>query len=587
MNRQLDVAARAIAIALTAVLADGSTATFTPSNVSTSGVYYFNSATGNDANDCRSAANACKTIAKAMLHTYAPGEKLLFVGSFAGNLTMTPKTVPSLGDPAKPIIIGSMDPANRATITAKVGGETGIVQISGVSGVTVTDLILRGPATATAGTMPRGGVMVQNPSSRQIRGLIIRNSDIGGIARYEASRNRSDPNIQGDFGANIFIAGSPGTGGISDVLIENNDVHGLNGVTSYDDTGIAGFGGQPITNITVRGNRVYDIGGGPPGLPPGRAYPPMGDGIQANGWSNVLIEHNVVHDVGANMKNCGGPAGILTINVDGALIQFNEVYNVQPAPRYDNGCDWIGIDLDNNTINSVVQYNYTHDNFNSGLYIFDVSGTANNLTLRYNISENDSWGGYLGFGAIAISVSGAPNVYIYGNTTFNNRTYSGPLYQNANQGAAAFSIAGNGNFGGLIANNLFIVGPMNDGACGGFMARVYQPGWNPPVNIKNNHFHCVGGWRWEGFWRNDFLSGQDFSSIAAASSKFQSTTTGDPMITAGGIGPNGYVLKRGSPIIGAGTDYRPLVPSPPTADYFGNSISAGAPNIGADAAAHR
>src|SRR5437016_950055 len=92
-----------------------------------------------------------------------------------------------------------------------------------------------------------------------------------------------------------------------------------------------------------------------------------------------------------------------------------------PPPRLDNGCDWIGIDLDNNTTNSVVQYNYTHDNFNSGLYIFfDAPGTSNNLTLRYNISENDSWGGFMGFGAIVISVSGAPNVYIYGNTTFNN-----------------------------------------------------------------------------------------------------------------------------------------------------------------------
>jgi hypothetical protein len=73
----------------------------------------------------------------------------------------------SFGDPAKPI--GSIDPANRATITATVGGKTGIVQISGVSGITVTDLILRGPTTASAGTMPRGGVMVQNPSSRPIR----------------------------------------------------------------------------------------------------------------------------------------------------------------------------------------------------------------------------------------------------------------------------------------------------------------------------------------------------------------------------------------------------------------------------------
>src|SRR6516225_11114657 len=138
------------------------TDTFTPPPTSTS--YYFNSTIGNDANDCKSAANACKTIAKAMSLKYGAGDKLLFAGSFSGNVTITPRTVPSLGDSRFPIIVGSLDPNNRATITARTGGETGIVQISGVSGVTVTDLILRGPATATAETMPRGGVMVQNPS---------------------------------------------------------------------------------------------------------------------------------------------------------------------------------------------------------------------------------------------------------------------------------------------------------------------------------------------------------------------------------------------------------------------------------------
>jgi hypothetical protein len=77
MIARIDLATKAIVIAQTALLATvGSAATFTPSNPP-SGVYYFNSATGNDANDCRSAANACKTIAKAMSRIYAPGEKLL------------------------------------------------------------------------------------------------------------------------------------------------------------------------------------------------------------------------------------------------------------------------------------------------------------------------------------------------------------------------------------------------------------------------------------------------------------------------------------------------------------------------------
>jgi hypothetical protein len=96
MIARIDLATKAIVIAQTALLATvGSAATFTPSNPP-SGVYYFNSATGNDTNDCRSAANACKTIAKAMSQTYAPAAKLLFAGSFVGNATLTPKSVPAI-----------------------------------------------------------------------------------------------------------------------------------------------------------------------------------------------------------------------------------------------------------------------------------------------------------------------------------------------------------------------------------------------------------------------------------------------------------------------------------------------------------
>jgi hypothetical protein len=97
MIGQLDVVTRAIASVRTALLAVGSTATLTPrSNASMSGVYYFHSATGNNTNDCRPTANACKAIAKAMSQTYAPGAKLLFAGSFVGNVTLTPKSVPAI-----------------------------------------------------------------------------------------------------------------------------------------------------------------------------------------------------------------------------------------------------------------------------------------------------------------------------------------------------------------------------------------------------------------------------------------------------------------------------------------------------------
>jgi hypothetical protein len=544
--------------------------------------YYFNAATGNDANDCASLAAACQTITRAMSRKYIPGDKLLFAGSFTGNVTMTPTTVPGLGDPNKPIVVGSIDPANRATVTSGLTGDTAVVLVDGVSGVTVTDLILRGGDLAH---MPRAGVMLQNSGSVPISGFVIRNSDIANIAYFVATKPPG-PSGQGNFGGHIFLKGYPGTGGMSNLLIENNDIHGLSGPTSHDDTGVSGWGGQRMSNLTIRNNRIWDIGGGPTGMNLGIAYPPLGDGIQVVGWNNTLIERNVVHDVGGNMSNCGGPAGILTYGLSGALVQFNEVYRVQPV-SYVQGCDWIAIDADNGSQNVVIQYNYTHDNFNSGYLLFDGNTDPwNNNTVRYNISQNDSAGGMLNFGCISISSPHAVNVYVYGNTCFNNLTYHGVLYQSVGQGAASLSVTGTGNIGGLIANNLFMTNMSIYGHCHSFNARNYATGWAPTVTITNNEFQCLTpGVAFELWWITTMYS--DWGSFAAATGKFQNNTTADPMITSGGTGPTGYVLQRLSPMIGSGVNHSTLVPTPPTVDYFGNAVPSSAGyNRGADGAAH-
>jgi hypothetical protein len=237
----------------------------------------------------------------------------------------------------------------------------------------------------------------------------------------------------------------------------------------------------------------------------------------------------------------------------------------------------------------VIQYNYTHENFNSGLYIFDTWGTSDDVTIRYNISENDSQGGFMGFGSIGISVNGPGKMWVYNNTTFNNRVYHGQPYHNDDQGGAGISVTGTGGFGGLIANNLIMTsaeigwdGTPAAGPCAFFVARNYATGWAPTVRIENNHFQCVTPNSWPDLW---WINTQysDFAAFATATGKFQATTQGDPMITAGGTGTAGYVLRAGSPLLGTGLNIGALVPSPPTKDYFGNPVPAtGGYNRGAN-----
>ncbi len=130
-------------------------------------------------------------------------------------------------------------------------------------------------------------------------------------------------------------------GPLNNVRILNNKLHGGT-VTSNDDNGISGYGcGQNITNALYQGNQVYDMGG--------RATAPngaSGNGMILNGVNGGIEQYNVVHDNGANTTTCGGPGGIWTYSSNNIVIQFNEVYRMQPLPSFQSGCDWAAFDLD-------------------------------------------------------------------------------------------------------------------------------------------------------------------------------------------------------------------------------------------------
>ncbi len=50
-----------------------------------------------------------------------------------------------------------------------------------------------------------------------------------------------------------------------------------------------------------------------------------------------------------------------------------------------------GFDFDGGCTNSTLQYNYSHDNYGAGYLLaqFDNAPLMKNITIRYNISEND------------------------------------------------------------------------------------------------------------------------------------------------------------------------------------------------------
>src|SRR5206468_751201 len=127
------------------------------------------------------------------------------------------------------------------------------------------------------------------------------------------------------------------------------------------------------------------------------------------------IERCVAYNNGAACNNPGGgPMGIWTWDSNNITIQYNESY----ANRCGTGSrDGGGFDLDGGVTNSVMQYNYSHDNYGAGFLLFQFASArpyGNNI-VRYNITANDArnfhYGGiYMGGGSAVI------NNQIYNNT---------------------------------------------------------------------------------------------------------------------------------------------------------------------------
>src|SRR5262249_3491499 len=389
---------------------------------------------------------------------------------------LTPANVPGRGSASNPIVVQSYG-TGRATWTSNCTGNfSSVLDIAGVSGVTVQNLKLVGGNPA-AGI----GILIEGPGDT----ITVQNTEITGSAGPD-----------GDASAEIMVVGlgSHGASGcnpLNHITIVNNVLHGAT-PTSPDRNGIYGFGcGPNISNVVYSNNHIYNLGGI---NPTNGALSP--NGIAFNGVQTGLAEHNLVHDIGANNNTCGGTTGIIAFRADAITIRFNEVYNVINVNRT-AGCDWVGFDLDGEVTNSIVEYNYGHDN--GGACLLNVFNTGPNI-LRYNVCENnDLVNGSRGQIAIGPSL-----VQVYGNTV-----YAPPANNGQGESPTCIFLGFNGAFaaGSFIEDNICdfhrtgLFGVSGGIAIGDSDASM--------VTAKNNLYSTNIG-----FWQ--FVGGTLFSSLSEA-----------------------------------------------------------------------
>jgi hypothetical protein len=195
------------------------------------------------------------------------------------------------------------------------------------------------------------------PGDVKLPGIRVEEIDVAGFGR-----------------SGIAIGGWNGRTGFRHVRISKTVAHdnGINGVMIYAQ--------EPNTNedVYVGHTRAYSNSGGPTELPS------SGSGIVLGGVDGGLIEWSTAHDNGAR-GNAG--VGIWTYASRNIVIKHCRSFRNRTAGPTDGG----GFDLDGGVTDSIMEYNYSHDNDGAGYLLAQYPGAppwSKNI-IRYNMSIND------------------------------------------------------------------------------------------------------------------------------------------------------------------------------------------------------
>lgn len=503
---------------------------------------YYLSAAGNDSAAGTAPTTAWKTLARLNSAALNSGDIIYLRGgdTFPGTLKLPTNnlTATSYG-------------AGTAAINAGTGDG---VDIFDVSGAQLNSLIIEGGWNAETQSGNSGigvNAYCDLPNAQKLIGLTLTNLTVHGFQQE-----------------GICLGAHPTDGsksGFSTVLIQSCTAYsnGNAGIESY------GYFNRNATTyahsgVVVTGCTVYDNEG------LANATNNTGNGIELGDVQNAAIAHCVAYNNGQrNVFSGGGPVGIWAWDSDSVTIEWCESHD-----NHSQTADGDGFDLDGGVTNSAIQYCYAHNNDGAGFLVAEFSGarTLNDLTLRYNISQNDGQKG--GYGSMVLwnGGSGVQNCEIY-----NNTFYSSDSSPAVNFFSAVSNVYLRDN---VIASTVAPLVNAQGGLTGIlFQSNDYWAGGGPfIISNESSQISSLAAWQ---------ALGQEKigSALAGLWTNPGYVALGGGQTLDSGYKPGwllSYYLTQTSALIGSGVAMSTFGVAPGNADFFGYPIQA--TTIGASSA---
>lgn len=331
------------------------------SNVS---IYYIDANSGNDSNSGHYPEKAWATLNQVNATTFKPGDQILFKSGteYFGQLKLN-----GSGSAQAPIHIGRYGEGKKPAIHGQ-GKELCAVLLHNVEFVEIRNLEITNLGDER---MPqRRGVILSAENFGDCRHIVLDSLEIhhvnGSLVKSEGGGSAILWQNNGDSVKTRFV----------DLIIENCYLHHCerNGINSRGN--IRRDKWHPSIGVIIRNNLLEEI---------------PGDGIVPIGCDGAVVEHNIMRDCPDILSYEEAAAGIWPWSSDNTLIQFNEVSSHRAK------WDGQGFDSDYNCQGTIIQYNYSHDNYGGFLLVCnngDTFGTHGNIgtkntTIRYNVSIND------------------------------------------------------------------------------------------------------------------------------------------------------------------------------------------------------